>query len=55
LVAIVCSNGQNIDQSIYVNVFSNIAETLNWELCLEAGDDENENIEIKNEKLLPTW
>lgn len=45
LIAIVCSKGQNIDQSIYLNVFSKIAETLNWKLYLEAGGDEN--IEIQ--------
>lgn len=39
LVAIVCSKEQHINQSIYVNVFSKIAETLNWKLYLEADDE----------------
>ena len=49
LIAIVCSKGKNIDQSIYLNVFSEIADTLNWKLYLEADDDENENVEIRRE------
>lgn len=46
LIAIVCSKGQNIDQSVYINVFSKIARALNWKLYLEQDDEENENIEI---------
>ena len=46
LIAIVCSKGQNTDQTVYVNIFSKIAKTLNWKLYLESDDNENENIEI---------
>ncbi|MDR2920151.1 MAG: hypothetical protein LBV72_12400 [Tannerella sp.] len=47
LISIVCSKGDNIDQSVYTNVFLNIAEKLNWKLFLEEDDFGNENIEIK--------
>lgn len=49
LIAIVCSKGQNTDQTIYLNILSKIAKALNWKLYLEADDDENENIEINYE------
>jgi uncharacterized UBP type Zn finger protein len=47
LIAIVCSKGNEIDQSIYKNIFLDIAEKLNWKLFLEADDDGNEGIEIR--------
>ena len=49
LIAIVCSKGDNIDQAIYINIFSEIARRLNWKLYLEADDNGNENIEITGE------
>ena len=49
LIAIVCSKAKHIDQSVYRNVFLNIADKLNWKLFLEADDNGNENIEITNE------
>jgi hypothetical protein len=49
LIAIVCSNAEEIDQSVYKSVFLSIAEKLNWKLYLEADDNGNENIEIMPE------
>ena len=44
LIAIVCSKGEDSDQSIYQNVFSEIAKQLNWKLYLES--DEDKYVEI---------
>ena len=46
LISIVCSKGKNINQTIYTDVFLEIAKTLNWKLYLEDNDDD---IEIKQE------
>ena len=46
LIAIVCSKGINVDESIYVDAFSKIAKSLNWKLYLEEDDYGNENVEI---------
>jgi len=46
LIAIVCAKRDDIDQSVYTNVFLNIANNLNWKLFLEEDDFGNENIEI---------
>ncbi|TDX09824.1 hypothetical protein [Flavobacterium sp. S87F.05.LMB.W.Kidney.N] len=46
LIAIVCSKGINIDQSIYIETFLKIAKDLNWKLYLEEDDYGNEDIEI---------
>ncbi len=46
LVAIVCLKGEYINQKIYVDLFSQIAEKLHWKLYLELDDDGIENIEI---------
>jgi hypothetical protein len=47
LISIVCSKGQNIDSQIYIDIFKQIANELNWKLYLEEDDAGNENIEIK--------
>ncbi|MFB9075941.1 hypothetical protein ACFFLS_13490 [Flavobacterium procerum] len=46
LIAIVCSKGKNIDQSVYIKTFLKIAKALEWKLYLEEDDDDNENVEI---------
>ena len=48
LIAIVCSKGNEINQTIYKQTFLNIAAKLNWKLFLEADDEGNENIEVKH-------
>jgi|GEM_PF-1039722 len=48
LIAIVCSKEQHIDQNVYVKIFSEIAESLNWKLFLETDDDGRENVEIRS-------
>ena len=47
LIAIVCLKAEEIDQSIYINEFLEIADKLNWKLFLEEDDDGNQNVEIK--------
>lgn len=47
LIAIVCSKNIEINQSVYIETFLNVAKELNWKLYLEQDDYGNENIEIK--------
>ena len=46
LIAIVCSKGEELDQSVYINTFKSIAEKIKWKLYLEEDDEGNENIEL---------
>lgn len=46
LISIVCSKGNNIDQSVYTTILLNIAKKLSWKLFLEEDDCGNENVEI---------
>jgi hypothetical protein len=50
LIAIVASKSNPEDEPLYVNLLTEIAEKLNWELILEEDDDDNENIVLR-EKL----
>ena len=47
LITIVCSKDIELNQSIYTEIFLNVAKELNWKLYLEQDDDENKIIEIK--------
>jgi len=46
LISIVCTKQKNIEQLIYINTFSKIAQKMKWKLYLEEDDLGNENVAL---------
>lgn len=47
LIAIVGSKSSPENEILYVNMLTEIAEKINWELILEEDDNDNENIVLR--------
>lgn len=47
LIAVVGSKSNPENEILYVNMLTEIAEKINWELILEEDDDNNENVVLR--------
>lgn len=51
LIAVVGSKSNPENEILYVNLITEIAEKINWELILEKDDDDNENVVLRKKTL----